>query len=129
MLEMDLPAPAFSQSEVSGAKVRVVLRNNIAVRKAWVDSDVAAIIGAAIAATLSENEKQILNFVAIHQHIHVSEAQRLTAHNWHTSRKLLLRLCERGILEYVHEGSEGEVDRKAHFVLRAKKRKTANRNP
>jgi DNA-binding MarR family transcriptional regulator len=117
MLEMNLPAPEFSQVEVGGAKVRVVLRNNIANRKMWVDEDVAAVIGAKIASSLTENEKEVLNFVAVHEKINISEAQRLTGHNWGTSRKLLKRLEQKGILKYVHRQGV-KVDVQAHYVLR-----------
>jgi ATP-dependent DNA helicase RecG len=48
MLELDLPEPEFSQTEIGGTKVRVVLRNNIGLRKLWIDSDVAALIGTAL---------------------------------------------------------------------------------
>ncbi len=117
MLAMELPAPEFSQAEVGGAKVRVVLRNNIVLRKVWVDSDVAALIGTAIAKSLTDNEKQVLNFVAVHGTINVSQAQRLTGHNWHTSKKLLARLVEKGILRYIRR--EGiAVDRQATYRLR-----------
>ena len=54
-------APKFAQVEVGGAKVRVTLINNFAGRKVWVDEDVAQLIGARIASSLSEKEKEQLN--------------------------------------------------------------------
>lgn len=119
MLEMDLPAPEFIQTEVGDAKVRVVLRNNIASRKAWIDSDIAAVLGAKLVSILSEKEKAVLNFVAVHNSINVSEAQRLTGHNWHTSKKLLTRLCEKGILHYEHR-DDIAIDRQGKYVLSPK---------
>lgn len=116
MLRLGLPEPEFSQREVDSAKVQVTLRNNIAFRKRWVDSDVAALIGASITRSLSENEKIVLNYVVVHGSINVSEAGRLTGHNWPTSRKVLMGLVEKRILRYVHRESM-PVDRKAHFVL------------
>ena len=119
MLEMELPAPEFTQGEVGGAKVCVVLRNNIAIRKVWVDADVANLIGLAIANSLTENEKEIMNFVAVHGSINISQAQQLTRHTWHTARKLLQKLEQKGILAYVRrKGTERDV--KAHYILRVR---------
>jgi len=121
MLQLSLPAPEFShsQTEVGGAKVRVVLRNNITARKVWVDADVASIIGAAIADSLSVSEKQVLNYVAVHGTINISQTQRLTGHAQLTSIKLLKALEQKGILTYVRRKGL-KTDVKAHYTLRAK---------
>ena len=116
MLALNLPAPKFSQTEIGHAKVSVVLQNNIKVRRIWIDADVAALLGASLAKQLTEDEKLIINFVALHKKVNVSDVQRLTKHNWHTGRKQLKRLQERGILNYVHR--EGiAIDRQAYWVL------------
>lgn len=117
MLQMDLPAPRFSQVEVGGAKVRVTLINNFAGRKVWVDEDVAQLIGARIASSLSEKEKEILSFVAVHKSINISEAQTLTKHSWRKAKDILERLVSLGILQYVKQAGV-EKDVKAHYKLR-----------
>ena len=117
MLELGLPAPQFAQVEMGGAKVRVTLRNNFSGRTPWVDADVAQLIGAKIANSLSVNEKEVLNFVAVHQKINISEAQTLTKHSWLKAKKILMKLETIGILQYVKREGTGR-DVKAHFKLR-----------
>ena len=56
MTSLGLPKPEFEQKEINYALVRVTLRNNIAVRKVYVDKDASSIIGAVIAKTLNESQ-------------------------------------------------------------------------
>lgn len=108
MKGMELPRPEFSQEQVGHASVRVTLRNNIQQRKVWVDSDVAQLIGASIAKSLSEQEKRVLNFAAEYGQISVSEAQRLTGKSWPAARTVLHRLAKMGLLLHDHRD---DVDR------------------
>jgi len=119
MTGMNLPAPEFVQEEVSGVGVRVTLRNNIAARKIFVDSDAAKLIGEAIFQTLTEAERQIINYLAERRVINVSEVQQLTGRSWPYARKLLSRLTKKGIVEHVHSGKER--DPQAYFVLTSKR--------
>lgn len=101
MAAAGLPVPEFSQKEqqeVSHSRVRVTLRNDIEHRSKWVDKDAAAIVGAALAKTLSDNDKRMLNFVAEHGAINVTQAVRLTGVDWGTAKKALGKLEDRGIL-------------------------------
>ncbi len=116
MMRLSLPAPVFSQREVDGVMVRVVLKNNIAMRRKWVDSDVAAMLGERIVKNMTDKEKMVVNYTILHGSINVSQAQRLTEHNWHTSKKLLGRLTERGILRYVKR-DDTDIDRKAYYEI------------
>lgn len=116
MREMNLQDPEFSQKEIDCSRVRVTLRNNIKQRKVWVDSDVAAVIGDAIAGTLTRDEKRVVNFVAEHKKVNVSQVQRLTQLTWPAAKKLLTRLQEKGILHHVHR-DDVDRDSAAHFVL------------
>lgn len=117
MRSMGLPEPQFSQKEIGHSRVRVTLTNDIRKRRLWVDADAAAIVGAAIAKTLDERETRVLNFVAEHGKINVTQAVRLTGLSWETAKKLLLGLVERRILEHVHR-DDLERDPDAHFKLR-----------
>jgi hypothetical protein len=119
MKRLDLPEPEFIQSEIDHSKVQVILRNNIAYRKRWIDSDVAAAVGANITKSLNENQKIVLNYVVVHGSVNASQTARLTGHNWHTSKKLLMGLTELGILDYDRR-EDVEVDRKATFRLAGK---------
>jgi hypothetical protein len=44
------------------------------------------------------------------------------SHTWHTARKLLQRLEQKGILKYVHR-PKVKVDVKAHYTLRVESEK------
>lgn len=102
MDEMGLPAPEFRSSQDVGTHVTVILRNKIKQRKAWVDSDIASIVGASLARLLSDNERRCLNFVAENGSISVSDTQRLTSQSWPTSKKLLDGLVNKGVLIHIH---------------------------
>lgn len=114
-----LPLPEFSETRSNHSSVKVVLRNNIEQRKVWLDSDASAIVGTVVFGQLSQDEKRVVNWVAEHGEINVSQAQRhIAAKTWHSAKKLLMRLEKIGILEY-HHRSDIERDPKAKFVLRS----------
>jgi ATP-dependent DNA helicase RecG len=120
MRDMKLPAPQFEQTQsgIGNATVRVTLRNHIKQRKVWVDSDVSSLLGEALARNLSREEKRVLNFVAEHGKINVSQCHRLipSLAKWHSAKRLLTKLCEKGLLKQVHSSTVVR-DNKAHFVL------------
>ena len=116
MNELSLPDPEFEEKEVGNFLVRVTLRNNVHQRKVWVDHDVTELIGSLLARDLGENEKRFVNYVAEHDEISVSDAQRLSHLGWHTAKKVLMRLVDRGIL--IRDGREDlDRDPKARFRL------------
>jgi ATP-dependent DNA helicase RecG len=96
MKAMELPTPEFEQKEMNYALVRVTLRNNIKHRKVWIDKDASAVVGAVLSHLLSEHEKRIINFIAEHGNISVSQAQRLTGKSWPAASKILIRTQEVG---------------------------------
>jgi ATP-dependent DNA helicase RecG len=118
MNSLGLPNPEFKQKEIDGALVRVTLRNNIAVRKVYVDKDASSIIGAVIAQTLSEDERRVINFLAENKQISVSQVQRLTGKSWPTSSKLLKGLKGRGILNDVRKSKSKKRDPSARYILK-----------
>lgn len=102
MAEMNLPLPEFAQKEkqeASYTQVRVTLRNNIKHRKVWIDKDASSAVGEAVFATLSQDEKRVINFVVEYGNISVSQTQRLTARTWQSAKKLLMGLKEQSILD------------------------------
>jgi len=119
---MKLPLPQFQQKKVAAGymSVRVTLKNNRKQRKEWVDSDASRFLGPELAKLLSQDEIRVLNFVAEHGSINVSECQRLLPHirTWHSVKKLLLNLHGRGVLTYEHRG-DIERDPDACFRLPA----------
>ena len=120
MEEMRLPLPQFEQKEVATGfmSVRVTLRNNRKQRKVWIDSDVTRYIPAHLAKDLSQDETRILNRVGEHGPINVSEGHRLLPHikTWHSVKKLLLRMAEKGLLVHKHR-EDIERDPDARFEL------------
>lgn len=112
----NLPEPEFEQKEVNYSLVRVTLRNNIQRRRVWVDLDAVAIVGAALASTLTEKEKRIINFVAEHGRVNVTDTARLLEVGWATAKRFLDKLVERKILEHVHSPSI-KLDAKAYYQL------------
>lgn len=116
MVEMGLPKPEFREREKNQTTVRVTLRNDIKQRRVWLDSDAATVVGEAVSRSLTQEERRLINWIAEHGAINVSQAQRLSSRSWHTAKKILEGLVQRGILSRV--GRE-DVDRdpKARFVL------------
>jgi len=116
MLKLNLPAPEFAQKEVSHALVEVTLRNNIKQRKVWIDSDAIAIVGEALSKILSDHERRAINFLAENGTINVSQVQRLTRGSWPSSKKLLERLVNMGVLKH-HKREHLDRDPQAYYTL------------
>lgn len=117
MNSLGLPNPEFKQKEIDYALVVVTLRNNIDVRKVYVDKDASSIIGAVIARTLSENERRVINFLAENKQISVSQVQRLTGKSWPASSNLLKALKAKGILTDIRKSEKKDRDPSARYVL------------
>src|SRR5260370_7186208 len=120
MERMSLPLPLFEQvqSGMGGAMVRVTLRNQIKQRKVWIDSDVSGLLGEALSRNLSAEEKRVLNFVAEHGKINVTQCLRLVPSlpKWHSAKKMLTKLVEKGILIVVNGGGKAR-DNRQPFIL------------
>jgi hypothetical protein len=90
MSRLKLPHPEFKESDVGfNTFVRVTLRNNVKQRRVWVVADVSNVVGEEIARQLSEHERMIVNRLADHARINVSEVQRLTGRDWHSAKVML----------------------------------------
>jgi ATP-dependent DNA helicase RecG len=118
MREMELPVPEFEQKDTGQVLVRVTLRNNIQQRKKWVDFDASSLIGKAVFETLTEQERQVINYVAEYKKINVSQTMRLTSVYWHTAKKILTSLKRKGLFED-HRRRDIERDPEAYYFLRA----------
>jgi len=120
MQGMNLPAPIFRQTEsgVGFSQVQVTLRNHVKQRKVWVDSDVASALGEALAGSLSNEEKRVINFLAEHRKINVTQCHKLNPGlaKWHSAKRLLDRLVAKGVLKHIHSATV-KRDNKAHYVL------------
>ncbi len=100
MKEWNLPDPDFKQEALHGVVVRVTLRNDHISRKRATDRDVAAHFGVEVWKTLQDHEIKIAAYAFRNGAIQVSEAARLTARTWQTSKRDLDRLTKRGLLEF-----------------------------
>jgi ATP-dependent DNA helicase RecG len=123
MAAMNLPEPEFSQkqSQVGNALVRVTLRNNIKQRREWIDRDVSKVVGEAIAAGFSEEERRAVNWTAEHGTITISDANKLLDISWQMAKKLLFDLTQRKVFQYIRfrEFEKNKRDPKAFFRLRS----------
>jgi ATP-dependent DNA helicase RecG len=116
MQELGLPAPIFTQRESGTPLVQVVLKNDIEHRKAFLDSDAFTALGPQIAQTLSVYERRIVNFIVENRDINVTQASALIDRRWQFTKKVLMGLVERGILDHVHS-DKVERDSFAYFTL------------
>jgi ATP-dependent DNA helicase RecG len=121
MKKMSLPAPEFIQSDSGLSLVTVKLRNDIKQRRAWLDRDVSKIVSEAIAADLSENERRVLNWAAEHGMVTITDTHTLLKISWQSARKLLLKLTDKRILQYIRfrPFEKDRRDPKAFFRLRS----------
>ena len=100
MDESSLPNLEFVRKEVAVGfeSVRVTLRNNLRLRRVWVDSEADVRLGR-IARELNTDQLRIVNYVAEHGAINVSQAQRLLlGKRWQAVRKILMGLVGRDML-------------------------------
>lgn len=119
MKKSGLPAPIFAQKEIGGALVQVILKNDINHRKAYVDTDAFNILGEALAKSLDDNERRIVNFIAENRTINVTQTVNLINRRWQACKKILTALVERGILDHFHSKSI-ERDAFQYYTLRKK---------
>ena len=107
MSGMNLPLPEFKQTETGtgAATVRVTLRNNLKQRRFWIDTDVTKVLGESLVKTLTTDERSVLNFVVVNGRINVSQCQRQVRSiaRWHSAKKLLMKMVNKGLLEYHKE--------------------------
>jgi len=119
MLEMSLPEPIFEQDNRNNIVVRVTLKNRVNQRRVWIDHYVTRIVSDALAAMLTEDEKQIINWTAEHPRISISDASRLIKSTWHTAQRILIGLARKRILQYVRFQPfvTNQRDAKAYFRI------------
>jgi len=102
MKQMRLPDPIFLQKEIGNTLVQVILKNDIEHRKLFVDSDAFRALGGAVANSLNEYERRIINFVMENRTINVTQAHELINRRWQYTKKILTALVEKGVLDHFH---------------------------
>ena len=119
MQEAKLPAPEFRQVDAATTPlVRVVLRNDVRQRRAWVDADVTLVVGESVMKSLSEDEKRAINFAAEYGEVSVSDVQRLTKRSWPSAKRLLSQLVVKKVLEH-RVRKDLDRDPQARFMIRS----------
>jgi ATP-dependent DNA helicase RecG len=116
MRAMGLPEPIFSQKEVGSALVQVALKNDIEHRKEFVDTEAFLALGPALARSLNEHERRVVNFVIENRTINVTQTKDLLNRRWHFGKKVLTGLVERDVLDLVHSRTV-ERDSFAYYTL------------
>ena len=114
-----LVAPEFRQVHAAAASlVRVALRNDVRQRRAWVDADVASVVGESLLKGLNADEKRAINFAAEYGAVSVGDVQRLTQRSWRSAKRLLANLVVKRILEH-RIGKDLDRDPQGRFVIGA----------
>lgn len=119
MQQANLPEPEFAQKEVGSFAVHVTLRNDVAHRKAFVDSEVSELIDEKAFALLSDEEKLIANFVAEKGSLNVTGAQLLVNRDWRSTKAIFDRLVSIRLLEIQSRSGKAKDPRK-RYVLRSR---------
>lgn len=117
MGRLGLPAPMFRETTSTSAFVRLTLKNDVEHRRQFVDSDAFLVLGEALSKTLDVFERRIVNHIAEHGTINVTEAARLGGKRWQAAKKVLVGLTRRSILDHVHS-QQVERDANAYFTLK-----------
>lgn len=116
MRRWSLPEPTFKQQSIHGVVVRVILKNNIELRKRETDRDFVSFFGDMLWLSLPEHERKIASFALRNTSINVSDAQRITGRTWKTSKKDLDRLVNKGVLLFI--AGQYERDPQAHYTIK-----------
>ena len=123
MLSANLPEPEFLQKEVSVHQVHVTLRNNVEARKEFVDASALKLIGEQVYAQLSNDEKNVINYIAEKGLINVRDTNRLLHKDWQASKAILQGLTDRTIL--MRRSKSEKARSSAHYVMPSRCRRTA----
>ena len=114
-----LPAPEFSEVHAEGNCVRVVLRNDLEHRKSFIDADIDVPISKELYAALSERERMLVNYLAEHRQMNVTDAARLLDVHWNTAKKLISGLIDKDVCEYPPRRNQSARDPSQRVRLKA----------
>lgn len=117
MTKSDLPKPEFTEAQAASGfnQFRVTLRNNLKLRRLWIDSEALRVLGPKWE-SLQKNELRIMNFVAEHGSINVTQTMRLilAPRKWQSVKKVLDGMVQKGLLVRHHSR---ERDSRAVYAL------------
>lgn len=118
MSDARLPAPEFSEVDTAGNVVRVILRNDFEHRKSFIDASVEVPISADLYRSLSERERTVVNYLAEHSRINVTETKNVLGVHWTTAKKTIDALIDKSICEYAPK--HGQKARDPSLKIRLK---------
>ncbi|WP_454628918.1 ATP-binding protein [Bradyrhizobium cenepequi] len=99
MREANLPDPVFVQKQSGTFQVSVTLENDQEHRKLFVRDEAAIAINPELYATLTENEKMIVNYLTDHPHLNVNDAAKIIVKDWRRTKSILEGLVAKRIIE------------------------------
>ena len=112
LLDARLPSLRYEHDQ---NRVCATLYNDVANRTNSLDSEAYKVLGEAVAFSLDQDERRIVNYIIEHGKINASGALRiLSTTYWHTANAKLKRLVERRILDFV---SKKHRDPNSHYVI------------
>ncbi|TCH98917.1 hypothetical protein EJV46_10205 [Roseococcus sp. SYP-B2431] len=113
-----LPEPRFRQIEAQIHQVHVVLENNVAFRRYDNTSENMFGISATEYHAMSDEEKQILDFLVVAPNINITTASLITGRSWPTAQKFVLGLVHRGILVISTAGRKKHDSKKGYTLAK-----------
>jgi len=99
MRDANLPDPKFMQKQVGTFQVSVTLENNQEHRKLFVRAEAAAGINQEVYGALSESEKMIVNYLADHKRVNVTDAAMIIVKDWRATKIVLDDLVKKRIID------------------------------
>ncbi len=93
-----LPEPRFKQIEALAHQVHVMLENDIASRKAYIERDLASVISEDQYRSMSDDERKIVSYLIHAQQINITTATLVTGKSWPTTSKTIAGLVDSGVL-------------------------------
>lgn len=98
MRSANLPDPIFSSKESGVFQVSVVLENAIEHRKSFIRAEAAPGIDQALYASLSQEEKMIVNALATGREINVGDAMLLVGKDWRATKAFFNSLEQKKLI-------------------------------
>lgn len=98
MRKANLPDPIFSSKEAGVFQVSVVLKNAIEHRKSFIRAEAAPGINQELYASLSQEEKMIVNALAMGRELNVNDAMLLVGKDWRATKAFFDSLLNKQLI-------------------------------
>ncbi len=98
MRQANLPDPIFTSKELGASQVSVVLENAIEHRKSYIRAEAAPGIDASLYASLTQEEKMLVNALADGSGVNVNDAVLIIGKDWRATKGVFDSLEEKGLI-------------------------------